>query len=80
MEPVVIVGASPRRDAANRWSARHPILMGLLAGTAVTLAFVVLQGGLSAGEMLISFIPFSTLAALTALTERRRRRKHNLPI
>lgn len=80
MEPVVTMVVSSRRDRANRWSARHPVLVGLLAGTAVTLAFVVLQGGLSPSEILISFIPFSALATLTALSERRRRRKHNLPI
>ncbi|WP_327725018.1 hypothetical protein [Streptomyces europaeiscabiei] len=45
----------------------------------MTLTFVVLQGGLAVSEMLISFIPFSALATLTALSERRRRKKHNLP-
>ncbi|MEV6383131.1 hypothetical protein AB0M31_27440 [Streptomyces sp. NPDC051773] len=70
----------PRRDAANRWSARHPIVVGLMAGTLVTLTFVILQGGLTVSEMLISFIPFSALATLTALSERRRRKKHNLPL
>jgi hypothetical protein len=70
---------SSRREAANRWSARHPIVVGLVAGTLVTLTFVILQGGLAVGEMLISFVPVSVLFTLTALSERRRRKKHNLP-
>lgn len=80
MEPVVTMGVSPRRDAANRWAARHPILVGLVAGTLVTLAFLVPQGGLTASEMLIAFMPFSVLATLTALSERHRRKKHHLPL
>lgn len=80
MEPVVTMGVSPRRDAANRWSARHPILVGLVAGTLVTLAFLVLHGGLTASETLIAFMPFSVLATLTALSERHRRKKHHLPL
>ncbi|MFF3949141.1 hypothetical protein ACFYYN_30580 [Streptomyces sp. NPDC001902] len=46
----------------------------------MTLAFLVLHGGLTAGEMLIAFIPFSVLATLTALSERHRRKKQHLPL
>ncbi|MEU6807358.1 hypothetical protein [Streptomyces neyagawaensis] len=70
---------SPRRDTANRWSARHPLLLGLVAGTLMTLVLVVVDGVGTVSDMLISFIPVSVLCTLTALSERRRRKKHNLP-
>lgn len=79
MESLVTMSISSRREAVNRWSARHPIFVGLAAGTIVTLIFVILLGYHAFSDVLISFGAFSALTTLTALGERRRRKRLNLP-
>jgi Flp pilus assembly protein TadB len=80
MESMVTMNISSRREAANRWSARHPILVGLAAGMLVTLIFVILLGYHAFSDVLISFGSISALVTLTALGERRRRKRLNLPL
>ena len=69
-----------RRDAANRWSARHPFRVGLVAGLTATLFFVASYNYDGVSGISISFAAFWAIGTLTALAERRRRKKHNLPL
>lgn len=69
-----------RRDTANRWSARHPLLIGLVSGLVPTVFFVASYGYEDVSGILISFCAFWVIGALTALAERRRRKRHNLPL
>ncbi|MDQ1013136.1 hypothetical protein QFZ82_007621 [Streptomyces sp. V4I23] len=68
------------RETTQRWCARHPFLAGLAAGTIVTLVFVTLVGYHALSDILISFAVFSALVTLTALGERRRRKRLDLPL
>jgi hypothetical protein len=80
MEPVVSMDISDHREAANRWSARHPLVVGLVAGMIPTMIFVFFFGYHAFSDVLVSFAAFSVLGTLTSLGERRRRKRMNLPL
>ncbi|MEU0672033.1 hypothetical protein ABZ330_03955 [Streptomyces sp. NPDC006172] len=67
------------RDAVRHQCARHPILAGLVAGALCTFAFwVFLPVGI--GDAVLIFTAVAALFTLTALSERRRRRRAGLAL
>jgi hypothetical protein len=73
-------GMASRRDAANRWSAQHPFLVGWAAGVISVLLFVAFYGYGDGSGIFISLGVFWVIGTLSAFAERRRRRKQNLPL
>jgi hypothetical protein len=71
---------SAYRDAMNRWCARHPFGAGMTAGIVAALFTVEMAGSFNTGALACSFVLFSALFTLTALGERRRRKKLGLPL
>ncbi|MCX4909592.1 hypothetical protein [Streptomyces sp. NBC_00878] len=65
------------RIATRKWAAQHPLLTGVTVGGIFYLVEIL------ATADLLGTLPFAILIgaifSLTALSERRRRKKHNLP-
>lgn len=71
--------AASRRDAANRWCARHPLISGMTGGAVFTLLMLTFVWPVTVGQTVFMFVVFTSIFTLTALSERRRRKKFNLP-
>ncbi|RZU17887.1 hypothetical protein [Streptomyces sp. BK239] len=67
------------RDAVRRQCARHPVLAGLVGGGLWAFAFWVFSPA-ETGDLMLAFTAFTALFTLTALNERRRRRRFGLTL
>lgn len=69
---------SDPRVHTRRWASRHPVYTGLLVGVLFYLMEILATGDA------LGTLPFAVgigaIFALTAFSERRRRKKRNLPL
>ncbi|MFJ3235680.1 LPXTG cell wall anchor domain-containing protein [Streptomyces sp. NPDC086787] len=69
---------SDPRVHTRRWASRHPVYTGLLVGVLFYVVELVATG--EALGTLPFAIGIGAIFALAALSQRRRRKKHNLPL